>query len=142
MIPERVRRLYDIHMQVAYEYANMSFATRKKVGAMLVKGDSIIDYGWNGMPSGFPNDEIEMLVDGELVTNPLVMHAESNALMKALRAGRSTIGADLIVTMSPCLECAKLIKQAGIARVFYREKYRITTSLDFLARANIEVFQI
>jgi len=141
--PKREKRLQEVHMNAAGEYASMSYATRAQVGALIVKGDNILSYAWNGMPHGFPNDELEYEEAGDLVTNPIGLHAESNALMKLVASGEgSSTGADMYVTMSPCLDCAKLMIQAKIKRVFYRDAYRKTESLDLLKRANIEVIQL
>ena len=137
--------LEEAYMQMAEIWARRSYAVRAQVGALLVKDKQIISDGYNGLPSGFPHDELESRdADGQLVTNPLGLHAESNALMKLVRngAGVSSEGADLYVTMSPCPDCAKLIIQAKIKRVFYRVKYRRTESLEILDRAGIEVIHL
>lgn len=118
----------------------MSRARRSKVGALLEKGDNIISYGWNGTPAGDDNNcEIE-LEDGTLKTKPEVLHAESNALSKLTRhGGIGSSGSTLYVTLSPCFECSKLIKQAGIKRVVYRDAYRDTSGIDFLQERNVIV---
>ena len=137
--------LNEAYMQMAEIWAKRSYAERAQVGALLVKDKQIISDGYNGMPSGFPHEELEYLDDqGTLVTNPLGLHAESNTLMKLIRngAGVSSEGADLYVTMSPCPDCTKLIIQAKIKRVYYRIKYRRTESLEILARAGIEVIHL
>lgn len=142
---------FDIqYMRMAKVWAENSHAIRSKVGALLVKDGMIISDGYNGTPKGFDNNcEIEIWSfrpeDGkylELKTKPEVLHAEANAITKVAKSTNSSEGATLYVTMSPCLECAKLIIQAGIKRVVYNEKYRITDGLDLLEKAGIEVEQI
>lgn len=110
----------------------------------MVKGRQIISDGYNGMPTGFPNDEVESINDdGFHETNPLVLHAESNAILKCAKSGGvSSEGSTLYVTMSPCLQCCKLIIQAGIKKVYYRNAYRDISSLPVLAQAGIEVVQL
>lgn len=137
-------KLDTLYIDIAYRIAQMSHATRAKVGCIIVKGDNIISMGWNGMPKGDANC-CEQLVDGggALVTRQEVLHSESNALMKLTRSGGGTSeGATLYTTMSPCLECAKLIKQAGITRVVYAELYRAGEGVDFLRNRNVRVHQI
>jgi dCMP deaminase len=144
MTPERTAQLEEVYMQVAEKISTMSVATRSKVGAIIVKDGNIISMGWNGMPSGFPNEEVEIAnLDGTKNTNPLVLHAEANALMKGLRSpGVSTVGATLFSTLSPCVDCCKLIMQAGIKRVVFRDQYRDDSSLKIFARANIETVHL
>lgn len=144
MTPERFEEFDKTVMRMAGELAKMSLATRSKVGALIVKDGRIVSMGWNGMPSGFPNEELEqVLPDGSTVTNPLVLHAEANAINKcATFQGSSTEGATLYVTMSPCVECAKNIIGSKIKRVVFRDLYRIADSLDVLARAKIIVDRI
>ena len=143
MTPERIAQLDELLMEIAESISLMSFATRSKVGALLYKNNNIISMGWNGMPSGFPNDEIEFKNDnGSLTTNPLVIHAESNAILKCAATNGDAQNSTLYVTMNPCIECAKLIIQAGIKRVVYRVHYRIIDSLDVLKQAGIEVIQL
>ena len=110
----------------------------------MVKGRQIISDGYNGMPTGFPNDEVESINDdGFHETNPLVLHAESNAILKCAKSGGvSSEGSTLYVTMSPCLQCCKLIIQAGIKKVYYRTAYRDISSLPVLKQAGIEVVQL
>ena len=124
-------------MEVAKTFANLSHAKRLNVGAIVVKDDRIISIGYNGMPSGWENEcEIENR------TKPQVLHAESNAIAKLARSNDSGLGADLFITHSPCIECAKLIYQSGIKRVYYGEHYRNTDGLDFLKASNIDVIQV
>ena len=120
---------------MASVWAKNSYCTRRQVGAILVKDRMIISDGYNGTPSGFEN----VCEDENGVTKPYVLHAEANAITKVAKSNNSSEGATLYVTASPCLECAKLIIQAGIRRVVYSEEYRITDGLDLLRRAGIEV---
>jgi len=121
-------------MDMAERWGKLSFAVRKQVGAIIVKGDQIISDGFNGTPRLFPN--VCEGSDGE--TLPEVLHAESNAITKLARGTQSSDGATLYVTLSPCFQCAKLIAQAGIKRVVYREAYSDTSGLDFLKKCNID----
>ena len=148
--PNRIA-LNEAYMQMAEVWAKRSKANRKQVGALIVKDNQITSDGYNGMPAGEVDDVCEHLVavdDNvdvryELRTKPEVLHAESNALTKLSKnGGTGSAGADLYVTMSPCFECSKLIKQAGIKRVFYREKYRDTTGIDFLVKRGVEVIHL
>ena len=133
-------------MAWAQRAAQLSHARRLHVGAVIVKDDSVISYGYNGMPAGWDNNcEDEWLhEDGgtTLKTKPEVLHAESNAIAKLARSNNSGSGADIFVTHAPCLECSKLIYQSGIRRVFYGEAYRDPAGLDFLQRSGIEVQKV
>ena len=115
-------------------WAENSYCQRRKVGALIVKDNMIISDGYNGTPSGFEN----VCEDEEGLTKPYVLHAEANAITKIARSSNNSDGATLYVTASPCIECAKLIVQAGIKRVVYAEKYRLTDGIDLLERAGIE----
>ena len=126
------------YLEMAQVWAKNSYCKRKQVGALIVKDRMIISDGYNGTPSGFENvceDEIG-------ATKPYVLHAEANAITKVAKSGNSSEGSTLYVTASPCLECSKLIIQAGIKRVVYHEDYRITDGIDLLRRAGIEVQQL
>ena len=123
------------YMRMARIWAENSYCTRRKVGALIVNKHMIISDGYNGTPSGFEN----ICEDDNGLTKPYVLHAEANAISKLARSGNSSEGATLYVTASPCIECAKLIIQAGIKRVVYAEKYRLTDGLDLLERAGIEI---
>ena len=123
------------YLEMASVWAKNSYCTRRQVGAILVKDRMIISDGYNGTPSGFEN----VCEDENGVTKPYVLHAEANAITKVARSGNSSLGATLYVTASPCMECAKLIIQAGISRVVYLEEYRITDGVDLLRRAGIRV---
>ena len=126
------------YMRMARIWAENSYCTRRKVGALVVKKQMIISDGYNGTPSGFEN----VCEDEHGVTKPYVMHAEANAITKIARSGNSSEGATMYVTASPCIECAKLIIQAGIKRVVYGEKYRLEDGLDLLRRANVETIYL
>ena len=126
------------YLEMAEVWAQNSYCKRRKVGALLVKDRTIISDGYNGTPSGFEN----ICEDENGVTKPYVLHAEANAITKVAKSGTSSAGATLFVTASPCAECAKLIIQAGIRRVVYRDAYRLTDGIDLLERAGIEVEQI
>lgn len=139
--------LDEAYMQMAEVWSQRSHAVRKKVGAIVVKGNRIIADGYNGTPKGFDNVcEIEVVGINEfipeLVTKPEVLHAESNALLKLANSTESSGGSTLYVTLSPCFECSKLIIQAGINRIVYREEYRITDGIDFLRSAGLEVVKL
>ena len=125
------------YLEMAEVWSRNSYCKRRKVGALLVKDRMIISDGYNGTPSGFEN-----VCEEDGVTKPYVLHAEANAISKVAKSGNSSEDATLYVTASPCLECAKLIIQAGIKRVVYKEIYRITDGIDLLRRAGIEVEQI
>jgi dCMP deaminase len=133
------QKFINLYMDWASRTAQLSHARRLQVGAVIVKDDTVISYGYNGMPAGWDNNCEHMLDDGSLKTNPEVLHAESNALAKLARSINSGLDADIFVTHSPCIECSKLIYQSGIKRVFYRESYRDSAGIDFLQKSGIEV---
>lgn len=122
------------YMRMAHIWAENSYCKRRQVGALIVKNKMIISDGYNGTPSGFDN----VCEDESGVTIPYVLHAEANAITKIARSNNSSEGATMYVTASPCIECAKLIIQAGIKRVVYGEKYRLEEGLDLLKKAGIE----
>ncbi|MBQ7853227.1 MAG: dCMP deaminase family protein [Muribaculaceae bacterium] len=126
------------YLRMARIWAENSYCQRRQVGAIIVKDQMIISDGFNGTPSGFEN----ICEDETGVTKPYVLHAEANAITKVARSNNSSDGSTLYVTASPCLECAKLIIQAGIKRVVYNELYRITDGIDLLKRAGIECIHI
>ena len=138
-IQDKKQNRYDrAYMKMAQAFAELSYAERAKVGCVIVSPDGqIISQGYNGMPSGMDNC-CEHEEDGKLVSNKEVIHAESNAITKCAKWGGRTDGATIYVTLSPCIDCAKLIVQAGIKRVVYGEKYRNTEGLDLLRRAHVE----
>lgn len=123
------------YLRMARIWAENSYCKRRQVGALVVKDKMIISDGYNGTPSGFEN----VCEDESGVTKPYVLHAEANAITKLARSGNNSEGSTLYVTASPCIECAKLIIQAGIRRVVYAEKYRLTDGIDLLTRAGVEV---
>jgi len=123
---------------MALIWAENSYCKRRQVGALIVKDKMIISDGYNGTPSGFEN--ICENEDGD--TKPYVLHAEANAITKIARSNNNSEGATLYITASPCIECAKLIIQAGIKRIVYSEKYRLTDGIELLERAKIEVTYI
>jgi len=126
------------YLKMAAIWAQNSYCKRRKVGALLVKDKMIISDGYNGTPSGFEN----VCEDENNETKPYVLHAEANAITKVAKSGNSSDGATLYVTSSPCMECSKLIIQAGIRRVVFTENYRLEDGINLLRRANIEVVQI
>lgn len=123
---------------MAETWAENSYCKRKKVGALLVKNKMIISDGYNGTPSGFEN----ICEEKNGTTKPYVLHAEANAITKVAKSNNSSEGATLYVTTSPCMECSKLIIQAGIKRVVFKDKYRITLGIDLLEKADIEILHI
>ena len=122
------------YLRMARIWAENSYCRRRQVGAIIVKEKMIISDGFNGTPSGFEN----VCEDENGVTKPYVLHAEANAISKVAKSGNSSQGATLYITDSPCMECAKLIIQAGIKRVVYADEYRLTDGIDLLRRAGIE----
>ena len=123
------------YLDMARIWAQNSYCQRRQVGALVVKDGMIISDGYNGTPSGFEN----VCEDDNNVTKPYVLHAEANAITKLARSNNNSDGATIYITASPCIECAKLIIQAGIRRVVYGENYRLTDGIDLLRRAGIEV---
>lgn len=126
------------YLRMARIWAENSYCQRRQVGALVVKNKMIISDGYNGTPSGFEN----ICEDENGLTKPYVLHAEANAITKLARSNNNSDGATLYVTASPCIECAKLIIQAGIKRVVYGEKYRLEDGINLLKRANIELIYI
>jgi dCMP deaminase len=169
------QKFIDLYMDWAKRVSQLSYARRLNVGAVVVKDDTVISYGYNGMPAGWENDceDKEWMTDaggwlnpeeieerwpfeGEyydssgyattgryrLKTKPEVLHAESNAIAKLARSNNSGSDADIFITHSPCIECAKLIYQSGIRNVFYRENYRDNTGIDFLQKSGVTVTKV
>ncbi|PKP32115.1 MAG: CMP deaminase [Bacteroidetes bacterium HGW-Bacteroidetes-16] len=132
------RKFDKSYIEMAFVWARNSYCKRMQVGALIVKENMIISDGYNGTPSGFDN----LCEDENNITKPYVLHAEANAITKVAKSNNSSNGATLYVTDSPCIECAKLIIQAGIKRVVYSRKYRITDGLDLLNRAGVVVEQL
>jgi len=140
-------KFQQLYMDWAHRAAELSYARRLKVGAVVVKDDTVISYGYNGMPAGWDNNcEFEFTDPQtritELLTRAEVLHAESNAIAKLAKSNNSGLGADLFVTHSPCIQCAKLIYQSGIARVYYGANYRDDAGIQFLKQSGIEVKQL
>ena len=149
-------KLIGAHMAVAETYAKLSSAKRLQVGCVIVKNDTIIGIGYNGMPSGWDNncEEMSIIQDEispgvfsmtkrtELKTKPEVIHAEINSISKVARSTNSSEDADMFITHAPCIECAKSIFQSGIRRVFYKDTYRSEDGLNFLQKCNVEVIRV
>ena len=130
-------KIESVYMQNAYQFAELSYAERRKVGCVIVKDKQVISFGYNGTPHGFENTcEIDN------TTKPEVLHAESNAIMKVAKSTMSCEGAELYTTTCPCFGCAKLIIQAGISKVYYTETYRDMSGIVLLGKAGIIVEQI
>lgn len=166
------QKFVDLYMDWAKRCSNLSHAKRLQVGAVVVKDDSVISYGYNGMPAGWDNNCEDQVWDSgaggwldpeeiaakypyeawhegagrtvryALKTKSEVLHAESNAIAKLAKSSNSGLGADLFVTHSPCIECAKLIHQSGIRRVYYGENYRDDAGIRFLETSGITVEQV
>lgn len=126
------------YLRMARIWAENSYCRRRQVGALLVKDQMIISDGYNGTPAGFTN----VCEDENGSTKPYVLHAEANAITKVARSGNSSEGSTLYITASPCMECSKLIIQAGIKRVVFNELYRLSDGLDLLANAGVECIHI
>lgn len=126
------------YLRMATIWSENSYCERRKVGALIVKDKMIISDGYNGTPTGFEN----VCEDENNVSKPYVLHAEANAITKIARSNNNSDGSTLYVTDSPCIECAKLIIQAGIKRVVYAREYRLTDGVDLLRRAGIEVVNL
>jgi dCMP deaminase len=154
----------NLYIDIAERFSAMSYARRLNVGAVIVKDDNIISFGWNGMPTGWDNNCEDTLVtydvretvsdksawkyDAEtkqyhrLKTKPEVLHAESNAIAKLTKSSHSSDGATMYCTHAPCIECAKLIFQSGIKKLYYRNQYRSQEGLKFLENSKIDVIHI
>ncbi len=132
---EKQRKFDERYLRMACIWAENSYCKRRQVGALVVKNQMIISDGYNGTPIGFEN----ICEDEDNVSKPYVLHAEANAITKLARSNNNSDGATIYITASPCIECAKLIIQAGIKRVVYGEKYRLTDGIELLERAGIEV---
>ena len=145
----KFQKLYN---NIAHEVAKMSHARRLQVGAVIVKDDRVISMGYNGMPAGWENNCESEGIDfnpitktktgnGILTTRPEVLHAESNAIAKLAKSNDSGDGADIFVTHAPCMECAKLIFQSGIRRVYFNQNYRDDSGIKFLKASGVEVIK-
>ena len=136
---DKKQLLLDLrYLRMARIWSENSYCERRKVGALVVKDKMIISDGYNGTPSGFEN----VCEDENNLTKPYVLHAEANAITKLARSSNNSDGSTLYVTASPCIECSKLIIQAGIKRVVYGESYRLEDGIALLRKANIEVIQL
>ena len=130
------KQRYDsAYIKMAAEWSKLSHCDRKQVGAIIVKDGMIIADGYNGTPSGFDN----CCENDAGETHWYVLHAEANAILKLAKSNNSAEGATLYITLSPCRDCSKLIHQAGIVRVVYRDEYKDTSGIEFLKSANVEV---
>ena len=127
------------YIKVAQVCAKNSYAIKLKVGAIIVKDNQIISDGFNGTPCGFENKCEVRSMDGNLHTLPYVLHAESNAILKCAKYGKSTKDSTLYITHAPCIDCAKLIIQAGIIRVIYLEDYKNSDGINLLKKVDIKV---
>ena len=160
-------KIESVYMQNAYQFAELSYANRRKVGCVIVKDKQVISFGYNGTPHGFDNEceetdvryyenpdiAVDLMEQGyecnngvcwkhSATTKPEVLHAESNAIMKVAKSTMSCDGAELYTTTCPCFGCAKLIIQAGISKVYYTETYRDMSGIELLGKAGIIVEQI
>ena len=138
------QKFIDAYMDVAERFSKLSSAKRLNVGAIVVKDDRIISIGYNGMPSGWDNDCENVIGQDDvgspiLKSKPQVLHAESNAIAKLARSSESGDGASIFITHSPCMECAKLIYQSGIKKVYYKSNYRSEEGITFLTASGVEV---
>lgn len=131
---EKQRMLDHRYLRMSLIWSENSYCVRRKVGALIVRDNMIISDGFNGTPSGFPN-----VCEENNVTYPYVLHAEANAITKVARSNNSSEGSTLYVTASPCMECSKLIIQAGIKRVVFSDLYRIQDGIELLKKAGVEV---
>lgn len=138
-ISKEKQQQFDLrYIQMARVWATNSYCKRRQVGALIVKDSMIISDGYNGTPSGFENE----CEDENGQSKPYVLHAEANAITKVAKSNNSSQGATLYITDSPCIDCAKLIIQAGIVRVVYGDEYRITDGIKLLEKAGIDIVKI
>jgi dCMP deaminase len=139
-------RLINAYMTTAETFAELSYARRLHVGAIVVKDDRIISIGYNGMPAGWDNNCEDTVQHSDdtvtLKTKPEVLHAETNAIAKLAKSNESGMGATMFITHAPCLDCAKLIYQSGIGSVLYRNSYRDTSGVTFLEKSGVKVEQV
>ncbi len=135
---DKQKQLDIRYLRMARIWAENSYCQRRRVGALMVKDKTIISDGYNGTPSGFAN----VCEDNAGVTLPYVLHAEANAITKVARSNNASEGSTLYVTTSPCMECSKLIIQAGIKRVVFSELYRISDGMSLLKEAGVEVIHL
>jgi len=139
-------KFQKLYITIANTVATMSTARRLQVGAIVVKDDRVISMGYNGMPSGWDNNCENTVQHSDdtvtLKTKPEVLHAETNAIAKLARSNESGLGSDMFITHSPCLDCAKLIYQSGIKRVWFSNHYRDDSGIEFLKKSGVEVEQV
>ena len=136
--PAKQERYDRAYMRMAHEWSLLSHCVRKKVGALIVKEGMIISDGYNGTPTGFPND----CEDDGGITHWYVLHAEANAIMKVARSTNNARKATLYLTHAPCRECSKLILQAGIKRLVYRDAYKDISGLDLLTKGGVVIDRV
>ena len=140
------QKLIDAYMKTAETFAELSHARRLHVGAIVVKDDRIISIGYNGMPAGWDNNCEDTVQHSDdtvtLKTKPEVLHAETNAIAKLARSNESGLNGDIFITHAPCLDCAKLIYQSGIRRVWFRTAYRDNSGVDFLKASGLQEEQV
>ena len=132
------KKFIDYFMQMAELTASLSYAKRLQVGALIVKGNRIVGTGYNGMPTDWEND-CEFEVDGELKTKQEVLHAETNAIAKVAQSTESSEGSTMFCTHAPCVDCAKLIYQSGIATLYFKHEYRDDAGIKFLKLSGVHV---
>jgi dCMP deaminase len=138
-VKKKKQEKYDrAYLRMAHEWGKLSYCTRKKVGAIIVRDRMIISDGYNGTPTGFEN----ICEDESGYTRWYVLHAEANAISKVAASTQSCEGATLYITLSPCRECSKLIHQSGIRRVVYQHAYKDGSGLEFLERAGVELLHL
>ena len=126
----------EFYMNTALNVAKLSYCERRKVGAVIVDKDknNILSFGYNGTPSGEDN-----VCEIDNLTKPEVIHAEVNAIAKVAKSNNSTEGCTMYITLSPCVDCAKVIIQSGIKTVYYLEEYKSKKGLELLEKTGIEV---
>jgi dCMP deaminase len=129
------KRYDSLYMDIAIRYSEMSYAQRRQVGSVIIKDGTIISAGYNGMPHGMDNK----CETDSFLTRPEVLHAEANAIMRLTRSTTSSIGATMYCTLSPCIECSKLIYQAGITRLVYLNKYKCHSGIRLLEKLGVKV---
>lgn len=134
---EKLYRYKKLYMDIAVRISDMSYAQRLKVGAILVKNDNIISFGWNGMPRGFDN-----VCEIDDVTRPEVIHAEENMVMKLARDGGNASGATAFITHQPCMNCSRMLHGCGIKHVVFLDPYRDISGVEFLKKCNVTVEQL
>ena len=138
-------KFVKLYMDIAKRVSELSHVRRLHVGAVIVKDDTVISYGYNGMPAGWDNNCEDIIVDGissQLKTKPEVLHSESNAIAKLAKSSNSGLGADMFITHSPCLDCAKLIYQSGIRHVYFGQHYRNDAGLTFLKQSGVTITHV